>query len=559
MMLSFHLIKRIVGGAGSGAPLTLCALLLGTALALPAQAQQQNQPQGAQQVQPQVQVTAFKQAVAEAAARDTDLAGYYRENGYRPLWTAPSPESQARRKALIAALDDADAHGLPTARYGAGKLMQQMSEARTARDLGLLEVALSRAYLSYARDIQTGIFVPSSLDDGIAREAPRRARKLYLSELAAADPQAYITALAPRTPEYLLLMKEKLRLERVMARGGWGETVTAKKLEPGDNGPAVVALRNRLIALGYMERSASRDFDAAVQKAVQAFQIDHGLEADGVAGGSTIAEINQPPEQRLKFVIVAMERERWLNKDRGARHVLVNLTDFHARIVDDGKVTFMTRSVVGKNQSDRRSPEFSDVMEHMVINPTWNVPRSIATKEYLPMLKRNPHAVGYLKLIDGRGNVVNRGNVDFSRYSAKTFPFDIKQPPGNSNALGLVKFMFPNRHNIYLHDTPAKSLFSRESRAFSHGCIRLQQPFDFAYTLLSVQQSNPKQFFHSILDTGRETQVDLKQPIPVHIIYRTAFTNAKGPVQYRRDVYGRDAKIWNALANEGVVLRVVQG
>ncbi len=418
---------------------------------------------------------------------------------------------------------------------------------------------MSKSYLSYARDIQTGMFVPKSLDEGIAREAPVRDRKLYLSELQNAEPQRYITALAPRTPEYLRLMKEKMRLERVIPAGGWGSKVNAKKLKPGDKGDAVVALRNRLIALGYMDRSASRKFDSSVQKAVQAFQIDHGLESDGVAGTTTIAEINRSPEYRLKSVIVAMERERWLNKDRGARHVLVNLTDFHARIVDDGKVTYKTRSVVGKNQSDRRSPEFSDTMEHMIINPTWNVPRSIATKEYLPMLKRNPNAVSYLRLTDSRGRVVNRGNVDFTQYSAKTFPFDIKQPPGNSNALGLVTFMFPNRHNIYLHDTPSKSLFARESRAFSHGCIRVQNPFNFAYALLAVQRDDPKQYFHKILKTGRETQVDLVKNIPVHIIYRTAFTNAKGPVQYRRDVYGRDAKIWKAMANEGVALRSVQG
>ena len=537
MMLSFYSIKRFVAVAG------LSAILMGSAAVLPAQAQ----------------VTAFKQAVAEAAARHDSVAAFYRENGYEPVWTTEGPEGLARRKALMAALQDADDHGLPTDRYGFDSLYEQMASARTPRDLGLLEVAMSKAYVAYARDVQTGMFKPSSLDDGIARKAPVRDQKLYLLEIQDTDPQRYITDLAPRTPEYLRLMKEKMRLERVVANGGWGPKVNAKKLKPGDSGNAVVALRNRLMTMGYLDRSASRKFDRTVEKAVQAFQIDHGLEADGVAGGGTITEINRSPDYRLKSVMVAMERERWLNKDRGQRHVLVNLTDFHARIVDDGKVTFKTRSVVGKNQHDRRSPEFSDVMEHMVINPTWNVPRSIATKEYLPMLQKNPNAVGYLRLIDGSGRVVNRGNVDFTQFSARSFPFDIKQPPGKSNALGLVKFMFPNRHNIYLHDTPAKSLFARETRAFSHGCIRLQQPFDFAYALLAAQEDNPKDVFHKHLKTGRETQVDLKQHVPVHIIYRTAFTNAKGPVQYRRDVYGRDAKIWKAMANEGVVLRTVQG
>ena len=327
-----------------------------------------------------------------------------------------------------------------------------------------------------------------------------------------------------------------------------------KKLEPGDRGAAVVKLRNRLHRLGYLGRSASQTYDSQIEAAVQQFQADHGLEQDGVAGGSTLQEINVSAEKRLQSVLVAMERERWTNFERGERHIWVNLTDYTAKVVDDGKVTFRTRSVVGANKSDRRSPEFSDEMEHMVINPTWNVPRSIAVKESLPQLQRNPNAVGHLRLIDGSGRAVARDGQDFTQYTPRNFPFDIKQPPSRRNALGLVKFMFPNRHNIYLHDTPAKNLFSRETRAYSHGCIRLHQPFEFAYTLLARQDETPKETFHRILKTGRETQVDLDQHIPVHIVYRTATIPAKGKANYRRDVYGRDALIWQALQSAGVVL-----
>ncbi|WP_204114233.1 L,D-transpeptidase family protein [Shimia biformata] len=505
------------------------------------------------------EVTAFKQAVAEAAADDRDLAAFYRERQYAPVWTSSDATATARRAALLKALTNVSNHGLAPQRYDADALTAQMASVKSARDLGFVEVALSKTFLRYARDVQTGMLVPSKVDGQIVREVPLRPRKSYLTGLIASEPDAYMRSLPPRTAEYPRLMKEKMRLEMLIEAGGWGPTVPGKgKLEPGDSGDRVVALRNRLIALGFMDRSASRSYDGAMQRAVQAFQIAHGLESDGIAGPGTIEMLNVSPEDRLKSVIVALERERWLNLDRGPRHVLVNLTDFHARIVDDGKVTFMTRSVVGKNMHDRRSPEFSDVMEHMVINPTWNVPRSIATKEYLPMLQKNPNAVGHLTLIDGAGRRVSREGMDFTEYSTKNFPFDIKQAPGRSNALGLVKFMFPNKHNIYLHDTPQKSLFKRETRAFSHGCIRLQQPFEFAYTLLAVQEENPKAFFHRILDTRRETTVELEQPIPVHIIYRTAFTNAKGPVQYRRDVYGRDARIWSALDAEGVELRGYQ-
>ena len=321
----------------------------------------------------------------------------------------------------------------------------------------------------------------------------------------------------------------------------------------------MVALRNRLIRMGYLGRTVSDSYDAAIQQAVQAFQQDHGLATDGVAGPGTLAELNVDIEQRLHSVVVAMERERWLNRPRGDRHVLVNLVDFHARIVDDGKVTFKTRSVIGKNTDGQRSPEFSDVMEHMVINPTWNVPRSIATKEYLPALQRNPWSNGHLNLINSRGQVVDRGAVDFNAYNERNFPFDIKQPPSERNALGLVKFMFPNRYNIYLHDTPSKSLFAREQRDFSHGCIRLADPFDFAYALLARQESDPQGVFQSILRTGRETVVPLDQPIQVHLIYRTAMTEPGGRINFRGDVYGRDAAIWSALEQAGVTLGGVQG
>jgi murein L,D-transpeptidase YcbB/YkuD len=254
-----------------------------------------------------------------------------------------------------------------------------------------------------------------------------------------------------------------------------------------------------------------------------------------------------------------MERERWLTPERGDRHILVNQTDFTAKIIDNGDVTFETRSVIGKNQYDRRSPEFSDVMEHMVINPSWYVPRSIITKEYLPKLKNNPNAVGHIEITDSRGRVVNRSSADFSQYTARNFPYAMRQPPSRKNALGLVKFMFPNKYNIYLHDTPHKNLFSREVRAFSHGCIRLAQPFEFAYALLARQTEDPKAFFHRILSSGKETKVDLEQQVPVHIIYRTAYVTNKGRAEFRRDVYGRDAKVWDALQQAGVALPGVQG
>ncbi len=505
------------------------------------------------------QVTAYTQAVAEAAAKDAALAEFYKARNYKSIWTGRLGKDGQRRKALLAALRKASSHGLPVKRYDPAVLAASLKASRTGRDRGRMEVEMSRIFLQYAGDIRSGVVNPRKIDSGMVREVRRWNRLQTLIAFEKSSPSGFLKKLAPSTPEYIRLMKEKLRLEKLLGRGGFGPKVGVASLKVGAGGGHVVALRKRLIAMGYLKRSASQTYDAKMQKAVQLFQLDHGLPTDGVAGKSTISEINKSAQYRLQSIIVAMERERWFNQPRGKRHVLVNLTDFTAKIIDNGKVTFVTRSVVGKNVGDRRTPEFSDVIEFMIINPTWNVPRSITTKEYLPLLKRNPNAVSHLRIVDSRGRTVSRSSVDFAQYNAQTFPYNMKQPPSRGNALGLVKFMFPNKYNIYLHDTPSKNLFARNVRAFSHGCIRLQQPFDFAYALLAKQMANPQEFFQAKLKTGRETRVDLKEPVPVHLVYRTAISKPKGGMEYRRDVYGRDAKIFNALTKAGVVLRSIGG
>jgi murein L,D-transpeptidase YcbB/YkuD len=198
-------------------------------------------------------------------------------------------------------------------------------------------------------------------------------------------------------------------------------------------------------------------------------------------------------------------------------------------------------------------------MEYMAINPSWGVPRSIIVKEYLPLLQANPNAVAHLQVIDGSGRVVPRGAVNFASYSGKTFPFGLRQPPSDGNALGIVKFMFPNENNIYLHDTPSKNLFDNEVRAYSHGCIRVGDPLDLAYALLARQTDDPKGVFQAARDTGKETNIQLEQKIPVHLVYFTAFPDAGGEVRYRADVYGRDAALFDALVEAGLELPAKSG
>lgn len=503
------------------------------------------------------QVPAFMQGVAQAASQDEDLAAFYRARNFEGIWSGTDRAAQDRRNALLAAFAIAADHGLPAERYDPQALIGRIRAATQPIDQGLMEVELSRLFLQFARDIQTGILTPGRIDEGLKLQVPYRARLGTLQAFAQSTPAAFLRSLPPSSPEYGRLLREKAIMERMLAAGGYGPTVPGRKLEPGATGPAVVALRNRLITMGFLDRSVSQDYDAAMQAAVQRYQAANGLGTDGVAGRSTLVEINRPLAERLASVIVALERERWMNKPLGARHVWVNIPDFSAAIIDNGNVTFQCRAVVGRASVDRQTPEFSDVMEFMIINPSWYVPRSIIVKEYLPKLQADPFAASSLQITDSYGRVVDRSTADFNAYTASNFPFSMRQPPSRGNALGRVKFLFPNPYNIYLHDTPSKSLFSRLVRAFSHGCVRLSDPFGFAYALLAPQEADPQAFFKQGLDSGVETRVDLVDPVPVHLTYRTAFTNVTGGMQFRRDIYRRDSHIWNALAQAGVAVRAV--
>jgi len=532
----------------------LAATVSGIAFGALAQGTAQIAAQGAMSPISGIELSGFTQAIAEAAASDPALAAFYAARDYRPIWT--SADDAPRRAALFSALDVSGMQGLPQAHYDPEGLRARFGAVQSERQRGLLEVALSRVFLDYAHDVSHGVLDPSKVLPDIKREPMRADPQARLTAFAAsANPALFLRALTPKMPQYAQLLKDKLDLQEQLAEGGWGPRVSAKKLQPGDTGLAVIALRDRLQKMGYLGRSATAVYDAAIQKAVQAYQADQGLTPDGVVGPGTLEEINQSPEDRMKSILVALERLRWMNGlDFSGRYVWVNIPDFSVRVVEDGKRIFHSVTVVGQNNPDRRTPEFSDEMERLVINPAWHVPRSIVTKEYLPMMQRNPNAAGQLDLIDSRGRVVPRSAVNFAAYSASNFPFAMKQPPSNRNALGLVKFLFPNKWNIYLHDTPSKSLFEKESRAFSHGCIRVGQPFDLAYVLLGAQSDDPRAEFKRILNTGRETTVPLKQPVPVHLVYFTAFPTPTGHVEYRRDVYGRDAALFAALQRAGVEL-----
>ena len=502
----------------------------------------------------------FRFSLLSALSKNSEAIEFYEENNFKPIWVGRDRSSRERSSYFFKELKkNASKHALPTLRYDAIYLNNQFRNARTATELGLVEALLTSKFLEYSSNIQTGILKPASVDKEIVRKIPYRSVGDYLKTFLSVTPREFFKGLHPQSKQYSTLLTEKNRLEKIISQGGWSSELPMELLRPGDIGNEVVLLRNALIKRGYLKSNFSEIYDGNLRRAVQLFQLRHGLAPDGIAGPATFSEIGRTAEERLASVIVALERERWTNFDLGSRHVIVNLPDFSTKLFEDGALIFETRNVIGTPVDEQRTPEFSDVIEHIITNPTWNVPKSITLKEYLPEMQEDPLAHDYLELVDLDREIVPRSFVDFNEYDEETFPYDLKQMPSITNALGLVKFMFPNQYSIYLHDTPSKPLFDLEVRAFSHGCIRLQKPFEFAYELLKPQTSDPKAQFQEAIGTGEETVVYLRKPVQVHLIYRTAFVDELGVINYRRDIYGRDAAIYEALIKAGIQAKSLYG
>ncbi len=491
---------------------------------------------------PQLDFTPEQLALAEAVRHDPDLAAFYGGNGLRPVFSGT--EGAARREALAEAVAQAPRHGLPPARYA-------MPQATTGGALD--EVALASVFVRWANDLTRGLLDPRKVDPHVKR-APEGvdAGRALADFAAAADPRAAMEALAPDHPFYLALQNALTEGPALIAPAGT-PPAPAGLWKPGMRDPALADLRARLAAIGFDPGTGEADlYDAGLAEAVTRFQQAAGLGADGVAGPRTIARLNGSASDAQRDILMAMERWRWLPEDLGQRHVWVNLPEYTTRIVQDEQVIFQTRSVIGKAAADFETPEFSDEMEFLVFNPAWNVPRSITVREYLPRLKANPNAVGHIDIVDSRGRVVPRSQIDFSRYTAANFPYRMRQKPSDDNALGQVKFLFPNEWNIYLHDTPTRWLFNETRRAFSHGCIRIHDPLDLAAELLSPQLADPRASIRSALSREGEQWVRMTPTIPVHLVYFTTFPDADGRLRHAPDIYGRDTRLWQALSQAGL-------
>jgi L,D-transpeptidase YcbB len=321
-------------------------------------------------------------------------------------------------------------------------------------------------------------------------------------------------------------------------------------LKPGMSDPRVPALRARLaLTDGAAPTPPGPDdsYDPALVSAVERFQARHGLDSDGVVGPVALIAMNVPIEDRIEEIVLAMERWRWMPRDLGDQYLMVNIAGFELRRVKDGQVNERMSVVVGKPYS--RTPVFSDQVRYLEFNPYWTVPADIAVKEELTRLRTNPSSLSALGFEAVSGTkAYDLRSINWNNYGPGNFPFQLRQQPGPKNSLGRVKFMFPNVHNVYLHDTPAQSLFSRNERAFSHGCIRLSRPLDLAYQVL-IAGGVPGWTLERIQDVvaaEKNTVVNLAKPLPVHITYLTAWVDDDG-INFRKDIYEQDAKLLAAL------------
>ncbi len=494
-----------------------------------------------------------------AAANAPALVLYYQSTGYALVFT----NRPARLSALQAALETAGGQGLPVPTDTIEALRTAIASAGTPATDAALELLATRAYLKFATALSSGVLNPDDTSPLINFNTVRPAVPALLARAATStgDGTLYET-LEPQDPSYNALQAELARLEAQVQAGGRGPKIASgRALRPGQSGARVQAVRVRLNALGYTEIASQPDvYDDALLAAVKAFQGDNSLNADGIIGPKTLTALNSDPSVQMQQVIVNLERRRWLNRPYAARYILVNQASFMGYVIDNGTVTLATRVVVGKSSPKYQTPEFIDEMTHLVINPSWNVPRSIAAQEYLPQILRDPGVLARqnIVMVARNGQRVDPRLLDMAQFSPSNFPFSLRQVPGRGNALGKVKFMFPNRYNIYLHDTPAKNLFNRDTRAYSHGCVRVQRPLDLAYTLLAPQESDPQAVFQAYLAGGREVSVNLETPVPIYLTYQTVFLDKNGDIAYRVDVYGRDRVVFDALAENGVTLPGVQ-
>ncbi len=474
---------------------------------------------------------------------------FYEDRNFKPVWTRDTGV-KGKGKALLKVLQNAHEHGLDPKFYETQDIAERITTTNP-EELAELDILMSLAFASFATDLSKGRLEPSKVnrDISIKTHSPGAVTLIDGAEIAT-DLVPYLDKLVSKSPRYARLKKALADYREKASHGPWPKIAKGKALKPLMDDPRVPSLKKLLLSTGDLktnEAPESTIYDENVVAAVKSFQLRHGAESDGIVGPATLKMLNVPLGYRIKQLIINLERRRWMPDNFGKRYVFVNLADQFLKVVDQlpnrEKTRLGARVVVGKTYHE--TPIFSDQMKYLVINPYWNVPSSIANKEYLPKLRRDP---GYLQRqgirILSAGGEINPYSVNWNAISR--MPYRLRQDTGAKNALGRIKFMFPNKYNVYIHDTPSKRLFTRATRYFSHGCIRVQNPISLAATLLKEQGWSAAKIKAQIA-SGKRRIVKLKKKVPVHITYLTAWVNKGGQVNFRTDVYNRDKNLINAL------------
>ena len=422
----------------------------------------------------------------------------------QPAW------NDANLAALRRAIDAASTHGLDPQRYHATALADVHDEL--ARD-----VLATDAFLRLGSNLAHGAVDPQFLRAAWCADAAIDLPAVLQAALDGNSVESTLEHLAPADARYQRLRQEL----QTLRTASWRGVPEGKKLHKGDHGPSIAALRERL------GLDAKTDvFDNELVTALRDFQAHHGLTADGVAGRDTIHELNVSPADRAVQVAVNLERWRWMPRDLGPTHVIVNIAGFYLGVYTNGSETMAMKVIVGKLYHE--TPFFAARISDVTLNPWWNVPEGIAEKELWPKVQKQP---SYLK----------------REHMVVTSDNRIRQRPGPWNWLGRVKFEMDNQYNVYLHDTPAKSLFDSTVRTFSHGCIRLERPLDLADFLLSDQPKWTRDNILSTIARGEERTIPVTTPVPVYVLYWTAWPATDGDVEFHPDVYGADARVAAAL------------
>jgi murein L,D-transpeptidase YcbB/YkuD len=490
------------------------------------------------------------------------VAKYYEAQQFQPAWQDP-----AKLDELVASIDDLRNDGLDPNDYHLEALRSyrldvRMNSPLTLQDRADLELLATDAFMLGLYHVYLGKVDPvklssqwnfaqrptPSFDEGLQR---------FSARLTAGEIREAFDSARPSHAWYQR-GRDRLKDYRVIAAaGGWPVLADGPTLKPGMSDARVPVLRKRLEITkdllptpGTVVGVDPDLYDAALEQGVKAFQERHGLTPDGAIGPGTRAAMNVPVEQRIDQIRVNLERGRWTLHEMKGEFVLVDVAGFYVSYFRNDEPVWTSRVVVGKDQ--RETPIFRSKITYVVFNPTWTIPPGILVKDKLPVLRRNPGALKAMniRVLDGSGREVNPYSVNWNQYGPSRLPpYQFVQDPGPNNALGLVKIMFPNPYLVYLHDSPAKSLFEQDQRTFSSGCIRVQKPFELAALVLNDPQWNP-QSIDAVIATRQTRTVNLKTPVPVLILYWTAQPRPDGQVNFRNDVYGRDPPTLAALDSD---------